>query len=479
MAYNINSKQQTREFIPPHSKEAEQQVIGAILKDPDAINKVIEVLINPNAFYEKKHKIIFKYILDLYDKTEPCDLITLSQKLKDFNELENIGGRVYLAQLTEYAVSTANVAYHAKIVLQKALLNELIKTSNNINLSCYSDVDDVDELIDNAEKQIFSIAESRIRKGFVSIKELSVKVQNEIGKMHAGEIDLLGVKTGFIDIDELTLGLHKGDLIIIAGRPSMGKTSLAVNIAENISLRKNNPIGVGIFSLEMSAEQLVLRMLCGNARINQQKVRADKLTDSEWTKLSNAGNELGNSNIFIDDTPSMTVLEMRAKARRLKAQQDIGLIIIDYMQLMQGHGRAENRQQEISTISRSLKALAKELEIPVIAISQLSRQVEQRTGEKRPQLSDLRESGAIEQDADLVMFVYRQEFYLSHLEKTDPKFIEVERKAEIIIAKQRNGPTGVAYLTFLKDFARFENMDTKHRELPPGAEPIEGDSIPF
>ncbi|MEA1979380.1 MAG: replicative DNA helicase [candidate division Zixibacteria bacterium] len=479
MSYNINSKEKIREFIPPHSIEAEQQVIGAILKDPDAINKVIEVLTDPAVFYERKHKKIFNVILDLYEKSEPCDLITLSEKLKDFNELEKVGGRVYLAQLTEYAVSTANVAYHAKIVLQKALLNELIKTSNNINQSCYGEVDNVDELIDNAEKQIFGIAESRIRKGFQPMKDLVTLSMEEIDEMHVSKGGLTGVKTGYTIIDELTLGLNKGDLIIIAGRPSMGKTSLAMNIAENISTKENDPVGVGIFSLEMSSQQLVLRMLCGRARLNQQKVRAGKLKDEEWPRMARAGNVLQSAPIFVDDTPSMTVLEMRAKARRLKAQQDIGLIIVDYLQLMQGHGRAENRQQEISTISRSLKALAKELDIPVIAISQLSRQVEQRTGEKRPQLSDLRESGAIEQDADLVMFVYRSEFYLSHLEKTDPKFIEVEGKAEVIIAKQRNGPTGLANLTFIKDFARFENMEKVHRELPPGAEPVDGDSIPF
>ena len=312
----------------------------------------------------------------------------------------------------------------------------------------------------------------------MSIKDLMPSTFEQIENLQTGHSDLVGMKSGFEQIDILTNGLHRGELVIVAGRPSMGKSALVMNMAEYVAVELKK--GVGVFSIEMSAESLALRLLCSRAKVSQQKLRAGKLKNEEWSRLSSFGGALSEAPIFIDDSPTLTALEMRAKARRLKAQFHIELLIVDYIQMMHTSGRYENRQQEIASISRAMKILAKELEIPIIACSQLSRMVEQRGGEKRPQLSDLRESGAIEQDADVVMFVYRPEHYLSHVEKTDPKYIEVEGKAEIVVAKQRNGPTGVANLTFIKDFARFENQASGYRELPPGVEPVDGKSItPF
>jgi replicative DNA helicase len=297
--------------------------------------------------------------------------------------------------------------------------------------------------------------------------------------MQVSEGGLTGMRTGFHELDAATLGLHNGDLIVIAGRPSMGKTALAVNIAENVATREKDPKTVGIFSIEMSKDALVLRMLCSRARLNQHKVRSGRLSDSEWRKLPIAGAALAGAPLLVDDSPTLSPLDMRAKARRLKVQHGLDLLIVDYIQLMHSNIRVENRQQEISLITRNLKALAKELSIPVIALSQLSRAVEQRGGEKRPQLADLRESGAIEQDADLVLLLYREEFYRSHLDRNDPKFLEVQGQAEVIIAKQRNGPTGIVRLSFVSELARFENLEKQRRELPPDVQPVEGGDVPF
>lgn len=392
-------------------------------------------------------------------------------------KLEKIGGRVYLVELVEKVVSTAHIVAHANIVMERSVLRRLIQTSNEIVQSCYSLDQPVDNLLDLAETNIFNISESRLRKGFVPLKGLITETFEQIENFQSGEGFTDGIMTDYTSLDVMTQGLHNGDLIIIAGRPSMGKSAIAVNIAESVAIKQKR--GVGIFSIEMSKEQLALRLLCGRAKISQQKIRSRKLSDEELGRLTRAGGTISLANIFIDDSPTLTSLEMRAKARRLKAQHDIALIIVDYIQMMQASGRYENRQQEISVISRNLKALAKELDIPVIAISQLSRMVEQRGGEKRPQLSDLRESGAIEQDADVVMFVYRPEFYMSHLDRNDPKYLEVEGKAEIIIAKQRNGPTGLANLIFIKEFARFENPVEGYREIPPDAEPVDDKDVPF
>ncbi|MDF1545345.1 MAG: replicative DNA helicase [bacterium] len=473
MAYRTNEEKKIGRLQPPQSLDAEQAVLGAILKDEDAINRTIEVIDNESVFYSPANRFIYRAILDLYEKSEPCDITTVANHLVQQDKLEKAGGRVYLVELAEMVASTANVTSYANIVLEKSLLRKLINSSNEIIQSCYNMDEPVDNLLDHAEATIFSISESRMRKGFIGMKELVDSSLQEIDDMQISEGGLSGLHTGFRKLDEKTLGLHPGDLVIVAGRPSMGKTSLAMNIAENVATREKDPKGVGIFSIEMSKEQLVFRMLCGRGRLNQQDVRSGKLRDSEWPELNKAGNVLRNAPIFVDDSPTLTSLEVRAKARRLKAQHDIGLIIVDYIQMMYGTARSENRQQEIAVISRGMKALAKELEVPVIAISQLSRQVEQRGQDKRPQLSDLRESGAIEQDADLVIFVYRPEFYMAHVEKTDPAFLEVEGKAEIIIAKQRNGPIGIVNLAFVKEFARFENLAEQHHHLPPGVDPVQ------
>lgn len=474
MVYNTRQQQSKRqEYQPPHNLDAEKAVLGSILKDEQAIHTVIEVFDHEAVFYIPKHRMIFRGMLDLYERHEPCDITTLSSLLSDIGSLEEIGGRVYLVDLAEYVVSTANVKHHADIILEKHLLRRLIQTTNEINRSAYELEGSVDELLDSAEKNIFDISEQRLKKGFISIKELMPSTFDEIENLQSPDSDMSGIKTGFTGLDVMTNGMHNGELIIIAGRPSMGKSALAMNIAEYVATEQGK--GVGIFSLEMSKEQLALRSLCSRAKVSQQKLRAGKLRDEEWSKLTVHGGQLAEAPIFIDDSPSSSSLEIRAKARRLKSQKDVNLqlIIVDYLQMAVGSGRFENRQQEMASISRNLKALAKELEIPVIACSQLSRQVEQRGGAKRPQLSDLRESGAIEQDADVVMFIYREEHYLSHLEKNDPKYLEVEGLSEIIIAKQRNGPTGVVKLTFIKEFACFENMAPGYREVPSGVDPVD------
>ena len=478
MAYRTQTDKEVERLQPPQSLDTERDILGAILKDPEALNNAIEILDHEAAFYAKKHQIIYRAIIGLYQRSEPCDITTVSNALQDADMLDKIGGRAYLVELVEGVASTVNVGAYAVIVLDKFLLRKLIQTSNEIVQSSYGLEERVDSLLDRAEQGVFAIAQKRLRKGFRSIKELIPSTFEAIEDLHSPDSALVGIKTGFDQLDVMTNGLHRGDLAIIAGRPSMGKSALAINIAEYVGVELKK--GVGVFSLEMSNEQLALRMLCGRARISQQRLRARKLRTEEWQKLTFAGGPLSEAPIFIDDSATLSALEIRAKARRLKSQHDISLIIVDYIQMVHGSGRFENRQQEMASISLSLKALAKELEIPVIACSQLSRQVEQRGGEKRPQLSDLRESGAIEQDADVVMFIYRPEHYFLHLEKTDPKYLEVEGKAEIIVAKQRNGPTGVVYLTFLKEFARFENMaPTGYREVPAGVEPVGDTDSPF
>jgi replicative DNA helicase len=478
MAYRTQTDKEVEHLQPPQSLDTERDVLGAILKDPEALHRTIEILDDEAAFYAKKHQIIYRAIIGLYQRSEPCDITTVTNTLQDAAMLEQIGGRVYLVELVEGVASTANVSTHAEILLDKFLLRQLIWTSNEIVRSSYGLEEKVDSLLDRAEQGVFAISQKRLRKGFTSIKELIPSTFEQIENLQSTDSALVGIKTGFDQLDIMTNGMHKGDFIIVAGRPSMGKSALAINVAEYVGVKLKK--GVGVFSLEMSNEQLALRMLCGRAKISQQRLRARKLRTEEWQKLTFAGGPLSEAPIFIDYSATLSALEIRAKARRLKAQHDIALIIVDYIQMVHGSGRFENRQQEMASISLSLKALAKELEIPVIACSQLSRQVEQRGGEKRPQLSDLRESGAIEQDADVVMFIYRPEHYFSYLEKTDPKYLEVEGKAEIIVAKQRNGPTGRVNLTFLKEFARFENMaPTGYREVPAGVEPVEGEDIPF
>jgi len=449
---------------PPQSIDAEQSVLGSILKDSEVISTVLEQVGSEESFYVPKHRVIFRAILKLYEKNEPCDITTVAEELTKMNQLDRVGGRLYLVELVEGVATTANAESYAKIVLERAVLRSLIEASNGIVNSCYTLNQDVSEILDRAEQNIFAISESRLRKGFTPLSELVPSTFEQIENFQETKGGLAGISTGYSKLDEMTGGFHEGEFIVIAGRPSMGKTAFALNVAEHMSIENNVP--VGIFSIEMSKEQLALRLLCGRARLSQHKLRTNRLRDAEWQKLTLAAEPLSEAKIFIDDSAILTPLEMRAKARRLKAHHNVGMIIVDYIQMMYASGRSENRQQEMAMISRSLKTLAKELNIPVVAISQLSRMVEMRGGDKRPQLSDLRESGAIEQDADLVLFVFREEFYLSHLPEDDPKRIEAQGRAEIIISKQRNGPTGVIPLSFVKDYIRFENPSWQRPDMP-------------
>lgn len=470
MATKTDKDKEVARLEPPQSIDAEQQLIGAILKDPEAISAVIEIIDTEDHFYVSRHKMIFRSILGLYEKNNPCDITTVADELTKMDQLEKVGGRLYLVDLVGGVVSTSNVVSYANIILEKSVLRRLINVSNGIVKDCYELEGEVTEILDNAEQNIFSISESRLRKGFTHLAQLLPRTFEQIEDFQETKGGLVGLKTGFNELDALTAGLHNGDFIVIAGRPSMGKTAFALNIAEQVAVEEKIP--VGIFSIEMSKEQVALRFLCGRARISQHLLRTDRLRDSQWQKLTHAFQPLSDAPIFVDDSATLSTLEMRAKARRLKAQHNVGLLIVDYIQMVHSATRTENRQQEIAMISRSLKTLAKELNIPVIACSQLSRMVEIRGGDKRPQLSDLRESGAIEQDSDVVMFIYRPEFYLSHLEREDPKRLEVEGKAEIIISKQRNGPTGTVELAFVKDIVRFENLSYQpyvagEEEAPP------------
>ncbi len=437
--------------VPPQAIDAERGVLGSIMLDNDCIGRVLEIL-EPDYFYKNAHTLIMSAALTLYEKNDPVDLITMSEALKRRKVLDDIGGVYYLTEITESVPSSANVEHHARIVLEKYLLRKLIEESAGIARDSYEAVEDVFELIDKAEHRIFALSDKRLRQGFQHISPIMHSAMETVDLFHQKKGAVTGVSTGFTKMDELTSGMHNGELLIVAGRPSMGKTAFAMNVARNAAVEHKVP--VGIFSLEMSMEQLAIRLLCAEARVDAHGLRTGRLPDSELQKLSLEVGHLAEAPIYIDDSPGATVLELRTKARRLKKEKDLGLVVVDYLQLMQGPKGMESRQQEISTISRSLKALAKELNLPVLALSQLSRAVEQRGGDKRPMLSDLRESGAIEQDADVVMFVYRPEFYLR---KEDPQFAEIEGRAEIIIGKQRNGPVGTVNLTFIKKYARFEN----------------------
>ena len=434
--------------LPPQNLETEQCVLGSILLRPGALVRALEEL-TADDFYSEAHKSIFKAMTTLFEKNEPQDLITVTSILKNENKLENVGGPSYLATLTDIVPVTANISYYAKIVREKSILRQLINTANEIAVRCYEEQDDVDGLMDDVEQTIFEISRSKNKQGFSPIKEIVTLAFNTVERLFERKELITGVPTGFNKFDNITSGLQRSDLIIIAGRPSMGKTALAMNIIQNCSIL--NKIPAAIFSLEMSKEQLGMRMLCSVSRVDSHSLRTGYLRDQDWPKLARALGILSETKIFIDDTPAITVLEMRAKARRLKTEHDIGLVVVDYMQLMKGRSSAERREQEISEISRSLKAMAKELNIPVIALSQLNRSVENRPN-KRPQLSDLRESGAIEQDADLIVFIYRDEVY--NKSEDNPK----RGIAEIIVGKQRNGPTGHFELAFMDRFTTFENL---------------------
>ena len=434
--------------IPPSDIEAEQAVLGSMLTDKDATIAAIEVL-KEDDFYREDNKLIYRAILNLYNRAEPVDIITLKSELTSMGKFDAVGGLEYLADLPEKVPTTANVERYIKIVEEKAILRNLIKTANEIISLGYDPTEEVENIMDSAEKKIFDIMQSKNQKGYSPIKDVLVDTFSQLEVLYNQKQHITGVPTGFADLDYKTAGLHGSDLILLAARPAMGKTAFALNIATNAAVRAKVP--VAIFSLEMSKEQLVNRVLCGEAMVDSNKVRTGKLDEQDWAKLASALGPLSESEIYIDDTPGISVMEIRAKCRKLKLEKNIGLVVIDYLQLIQGSNkRGGSREQEISEISRSLKILAKEINVPVIALSQLSRAPEQRP-DHRPMLSDLRESGAIEQDADIVMFLYRDDYYN---EDSDKKNI-----AEVILAKHRAGSTGTVELLWLGNYTKFVNID--------------------
>ena len=437
---------------PPFSPEAEASVLGGMLIDGAAVAKAVEA-VDDSMFYREAHRRLFRAMTRLFEQGSVVDVITVSEELKKGNDLEQAGGLEYLATLLEAVPTAANLDYHARIVREKALLRRLIDAAHAIERDVHEPGErSVEEVLDQAEQRVFRVSESRDRAGFVWIKEVLYPVFEHIERLLESPTDIPGLETGFRDLDRMTTGLHAGDLAIVAGRPAMGKTSWVLNVAQSVAIEHEVPVAV--FSLEMSKEQLVQRFLCAEGRVNAQRLRRGKLANEEYQRLARAVALLNTARIWIDDSATANVLEMKAKARRLKAEQDVGLVVVDYIQLMTGARRTDNRVQEVGEISRGLKSLARELEVPVVALSQLSRAPEQRP-DRRPQLSDLRESGSIEQDADLVMFLYRQEYYHG---PTDKDGNSLEGKAELIVAKQRNGPTGTVDLFFHKEYTRFDSM---------------------
>jgi replicative DNA helicase len=442
----------TTDKIPPQALEVERTVLGSMLIDQNAAVAAM-TLLSEDCFYATQNKRIFQCMVSMFEKSIPFDILTLADELKKRDHFESVGAEPYLSELVGNVATSANIEHHARILLEKSTLRQLISASGEIATTCFSSEAEAQVILDKAEATIFGISEARIKNNFESLQQLLPRTFEDIASYSKGGVQ--GVPTGFKDLDELTSGLQKGDLIIVAGRPSMGKTAFCLSVALHSAVVAKHP--TAIFSLEMSKAQVAQRILCGEARIDMHALRSGKLPQREFPKLSLAAGPLSEAPLFIDDTPGIGVLELRAKARRLKAQHKLSLVIVDYLQLMDSSVRMENRQQEISQISRSLKGIAKELDVPVIALSQLSRAPEQRGGDHRPQLSDLRESGAIEQDADVVMFVFREEFY----SKDDPSKQGI---AEIIIGKQRNGPTGSVQLAFVKQYARFESLASARAE---------------
>lgn len=444
--------------LPPQNLEAEMSVLGGVLLDNEAMNRALEVL-TADDFYRQSHRKIFSAMIALGNDGEPADLVTLTARLKDKGEFEDAGGSSYLATLVEYVPTAANISYYSKLVKEKAIARKLIEVSTDIATSGYEG-GDMEEILDKAEKSIFEISDNRTKPSYYPVNTILKSTFKMIQELYNRKELVTGVPTGFSDLDKMTAGLQRSDLIILAGRPSMGKTAFALNLVENATTHASKPTSAVIFSLEMSKEQLVQRLLCSIARVDAGRMRTGNLGDSDWPKLTQAAGELNETGLFIDDTPAISVLEMRSKCRRLAAEHGLGLIVVDYLQLMRG-SNPESRQQEISEISRSLKALAKELSVPVIALSQLNRSLESRT-DKRPMMSDLRESGAIEQDADVIMFVYRDAVYCDDCKSQEKECDKGHDKdAEIIIGKQRNGPIGTVHLTFRGEFTRFENQSKR------------------
>jgi len=448
----MNETNLSLDKLPPQNLEAEQSVLGAILLDNNALYTAFE-LITLDDFYKDSNRKIFAAMTELLEKNEPIDIITLTDHLRNKGDLDTVGGTQYLTSLVSAIPTSANVRFHSKIVREKSMVRGLLRSVTDIARNVYETDQDAEELIDYAEKTIFDLSEKRISPSFAVLKDVIKDSFQMIEHLYDKKETVTGVPTGFKGLDELTTGLQNSDLIIIGGRPSMGKTAFSLNIAQHVGVNMKEPVAV--FSLEMSKEQLAFRMLCSEAMVNSNDIRKGFIKKDDWHKLTSAAGRLADSPIYIDDSSAISVLEMRAKARRLKVEHGLSLIIVDYLQLMRGRGNAERREQEISEISRSLKGLAKELRVPVIALSQLNRGVETRTGTKKPTLADLRESGAIEQDADVIIFLYRDEVY--NKDKDENK-----GKAEIIVSKQRNGPTGEITLSFLSHCTRF--VDYSDRE---------------
>jgi len=432
--------------VQPHSEEAELAVLGSMLSSKEAVSQTLQWL-EPKDFYKDAHMKIFSAMIKLFDQAEPIDTLSVSEYLKKNNDLDMVGGIYFLTGLVEMVPTAAHIERYAKIVKEKALLRKLITLSHGIAKEAYDDSLDVSEILEKSEQSMFEITQNQLKGGFEQINQGIISALNDLEEKRKKDSVVTGVPSGLLDLDDLTSGFQKGELVIIAGRPSMGKTALALSMIRNAALEAD--MGIGMFSLEMGNQSLAMRLLCAEARVNMHFVRTGKLPSKLWKNLGLAAGELEEAPIYLDDTPAITVRELRAKARRLVSKNKIDMIVVDYLQLMQGPRGVENRQQEISVISRSLKALAKEIDVPVVALSQLSRAVEQRQ-DRRPQLSDLRESGAIEQDADVVIFLYRPWVYSGEDED--------EGKAEIIVSKQRNGPTGKVEATFIKQYARFENL---------------------
>lgn len=445
---------------PPQNIEAEQAVLGAIFLTDEALVSATELLM-PEDFYRAAHQRIYQIMMDLAEKGEPVDLVTVTSELQDRKWLDEIGGVSYLADLANSVPTAANVEYYSKIVEEKSILRRLIKVATNITAEGYASEEEVDSILDEAEKTILEVSNRKNTGAFISIKDVLIETYDRIEMLQQHKGEITGIPTGFAELDKMTAGFQRNDLIIVAARPSVGKTAFALNISQNVATRTGE--NVAIFSLEMGASQLVQRMLCAEGNIDAQRMRTGALNTEDWQKLTMAMGSLSKAGIYIDDTPGIKVNDIRAKCRRLKQEQGLGMIMIDYLQLIVGNGRSgENRQQEVSEISRSLKAIARELEVPVIALSQLSRGVESRQ-DKRPMMSDIRESGSIEQDADIVAFLYRDDYY--------DKETENQNIIEIIIAKQRNGPVGTVELAFIKEYNKFVNLDRRHdeRDMPPGA----------
>jgi replicative DNA helicase len=448
--------------LPPQALDMEEAVLGALLLEKDALHRIIDIL-KPHMFYKDANSAIFEAVIELFGNSEPIDILTVKNVLKQKGLLEKAGGAYYLTELTSRVASAANIEYHARIVAEKFILRQLIKVSDEVIQDAYDETTDVFELLDKAEQSLFEISETNLRRNYLAMPELVMKTLEKLEEMKGNDSSVTGIPSGIAEVDKMTAGWHKTDLVIIAARPAMGKTALTLTLARNAALRFNEP--VAFFSLEMAAVQLVQRMICSEAELDAQKVRTGRLEDYEWKQLITRIGSLSKAPIYIDDTPALSIWDLRAKCRRLKAEKGIGMVVIDYLQLMTGNaGKNGNREQEIAGISRSLKEIAKELDVCVIALAQLSRAVESRGGDKRPVLSDLRESGSIEQDADMVMFLYRPEYYGF---ETDDEGNSTLGMAELIIAKQRNGPTGSAKMQFIGKYGKFTDWNTGTPGLDP------------